>query len=93
MQVQLAIQEIKRQQSIIDNANAKIRELTESLAKGTSEDFDWITVKEGARILKCSMPLIYQKINEGKLSVKHINSRKYVKLSELKSIDDKYVRA
>ena len=53
------------------------------------DDWDWVSVRKGAELLYVSPQILYKKINEGKLEVRHIGNKKLIRLSQLKKIDDK----
>lgn len=52
--------------------------------------YDWISVKKAAKIADISAPFVYRLIDTGKLDARHIGGRKFVRLSELEKLDDKY---
>lgn len=89
MPVEEIIKEIKRQDKIIDDAQATKKELYQQLDRAGDEEYDWISVQRAARILDVSVGTIYNKINTGKLQIRHIESAVRVKRSEVMAIDDK----
>lgn len=89
MPVEEIIKEIKKQDAIIDGAQAIKKGLYQKLLDAGTEEFDLITVKEAARILDVSLATIYSKINNGQLRTRHICSSVRVYKSEILKIDDK----
>ena len=79
------IKEIKRQDKIIDEAQQKKKELYAEL---DNADCEWISVQTASRLLGVSTGTIYNKINDGSLTVKQILSAKRVKKSEVLAIND-----
>lgn len=90
MPVEEILHEIERENQKIAESNARIRKLSAEMMSNENLGYDWISVKKAAEMLGVSMCVIYNKINTGKLNVKHIESKKFVLLSEIKAIDDKY---
>lgn len=83
--------------SEIEKNNMEIRKLqkindvlTEGLKQRKNEDWDWVSVKVAANFLDVSSGMIYARINGGKLEVKRIGSKTFVRMSEIKAINDKY---
>lgn len=88
MEVAEILECIAKEQEKISLAQSNTNTYLALLATKTKEDWDWVPVKQGAAHLGVSMPVIYAKINSGELSVRHINSKKLVRLSELERIND-----
>lgn len=88
MPVEEIIKEIKRQDRIIDEAQAVKRGLYEQLANADADGYDWITVQTAAKILGVSVGTVYSKINSGALEAKRIASSLRVRKSEVVEIDD-----
>lgn len=82
------LREIKTQQSIIKTASKKLESLLYDLDHVPMENWDWITVKQGSELLRCSTSVIYRKIDTGDLSVKYIGSKKLIKKSEVEAMND-----
>lgn len=90
MPVEEIIKDMKKQDKIIIDALKEKQKLYEQLASAGNEDYDWISVKQAARILDISEGVIYYKINNGELQTKRIKSAIRVRKSEILAIDDKY---
>lgn len=90
MPVEEIIKELKRQDKIIGDALNIKRELYERLEKAGTEDYDWISVQAAAQILGVSVGTVYNKINNGKLQTRRIESSVRVRKSQIMQIDDKY---
>lgn len=67
MAVDELIDEIDRNQRIVDEANKRIRELTEKLRQSPFDGYDLVPVKDAAEKIGVSVCWIYQQINAGKL--------------------------
>lgn len=89
MPVEEIKKQIEEQTEIIANATRRISELSEKMALSEAEEYDWICVKSAAELIGVSVPVIYQKINSNKLTCRHINSKKFVKRSEVIKLDDR----
>ena len=90
MNAEAIIAEIKK----IDRDEQMLRErrmqLVSSLMQADGDDWDWITVRTASSKSGRSVTFLYDRIKEGRLSVKHHGSLKLVRESEIKSMDDKY---
>lgn len=84
------LSEISKKNKIIAETTLCITELTEKLKNMSSEDSDWVSVKEASLILKVCTSTIYNLINAGRLECKHVGAKKFVKKTELLAIDDRY---
>ena len=84
------IEEIRKQEKIINEAQRVKEGLYQKLIESGTEGYDFISVKQAARILDVSLGTIYHKINRGELKTKHIGSSIRVSKSEILQIDDKY---
>lgn len=82
------LQQIKTQQSIIKSASKKIEDLLYDLDHVDAESWDWITVKQGAEMLRVTPNVIYKKIDTGLLSVKYVGAKKLIKKSEIEAVND-----
>ena len=86
--------EILNEINKLTRAEEKIRsrknELIESLRHVGEEGWDWIPVKDAAKLLTMSDSYVYQRINKGNLSNKYIGSDVRVRRSEIMEINDKY---
>lgn len=90
MPIEELINEYEKQEKIILSALKNQKEILAQIESSKDEEYDWISVKSAAQKLEISLPVLYNKINKGELSVKYIESKKYVKKSELFKINDKY---
>ena len=90
MTVEEIVDEIRKQEKIINEAQKAKELLYQKLLDVGSEEFDYISVKEAARIVNVSVAFIYNKINIGKLTPKYFGSLIRVRKSEVLAIDDKY---
>ena len=86
------IEQMEKQEEIILQATKEKKKLIEQLKNADSESYDWVSVAEGAKIIKVSLASVYRFINIGKLKkIKHIGSKIFLSKSELMAIDDKYI--
>ena len=88
---ELILEDIRDCQNTIDCENKKISVYLQELKSMTDEEWDWVSVKRGAEILDISIQILYRKINAGLIPTRHIGSKTYIQVSELKKIDDKMV--
>lgn len=68
----------------------KRKEVLDALEGLDRQGWDWVTVREAAAFLKVSQPTVYGLIDRKRLEVRHIGGKKFLRMSELKRIDDKY---
>lgn len=85
MPLEEIIRELKKQDKIIDEAQQAKRNLYAQL---DNADCEWISVQTASKLLGVSVGTIYNKINDGSLTVKNILSAKRVKKSEVLAIND-----
>ena len=90
MPIEEILKEIEAENQKIADSTKKIKELSTKIMSNQTLGVEWVTVKKASEFLDVSVAVIYNKINAGKLKCKHIASKKYVLLEELKNIDDKY---
>lgn len=90
MPVEEIIRKIDEQRTVILKALNEQNELVGMLRSADAEEYDWISVRKASDILGVSANVIYNKINSGALTVKHIESKKFVRKSEILEIDDRY---
>lgn len=83
------LKDIRDSQNVIDCENKKISHFLQELKSLSEDEWDWVSVKKGAEILDISIQILYRKINAGLLTTRHIGSKTYIQVSELKKIDDK----
>ena len=83
------IAEIKAQEVIINNAQKVKADLIDRLQNADAENYDWVSVKKASEILDVSLGMIYKKIEAGKLEVKLIGSKKFVKKSAIMELNEK----
>ena len=69
MPVEDIIAEIRREEKIINEAQKRKEVLYDKLLKSSDDDFDFVSVKEAARLLDVSLGTIYNQINSGKIRV------------------------
>ena len=83
MPVEDIIAEIRREEKIINEAQKRKEVLYDKLLKSSDDDFDFVSVKEAARLLDVSLGTIYNQINSGKIRVEKIGSVMRIRKSEL----------
>lgn len=90
MPIEEMLKEIEAENQKIAESTRKIKELSEKIMSNKSLGVEWVTVKKASQFLDVSLAFVYGKINRGDLQCKHLGSKKYVLLEELKKLDDKY---
>lgn len=88
MSLEDIVREIRRQEKIINSAQAEKDRLYDKLLMSGDEDFDLISVKEASRLLGVSYGTVYNKVNSGELAHRRIGSAIRVFRSEVVKIDD-----
>jgi len=92
MVVEQIIEKMEEHENIIFRAMKEMQKLLEELKNADAEKYDWVSVAEGARILKVSLATVYRFINIGKIQkIKHIGAKIFLSKNELMAIDDKYI--
>ena len=84
---------------IIANINIKLAEISKSVLEVSQlekqlmnmpqEDWDWVSVKRASAIADLSSATIYSKINSHLLECRRVNSKIFVRLSQLEKINDR----
>lgn len=90
MPIEEILKEIETENQKIAESTKKIKELSSKILSNQSLGVNWITVKKASQLLDVSLAFVYRKINQGDLQCKHLGSKKYVLLEQLKKLDDKY---
>lgn len=90
MPIEEMLKEIEAENQKIAESTRKIKELSTKIMSNQSLGVEWVTVKKASEFLDVSLAVIYNKINAGQLKCKHIASKKYVLLEQIKKLDDKY---
>lgn len=92
MVVEQIIEKMEEQEKIILQAIRENRKLLDDLKNTDSENYDWVSVAEGAKLIKVSLATVYRFVNTGKIQkIKHIGAKIFVSKSELMAIDDRYI--
>lgn len=71
---------------LVDN-----RKLARELKELPKQDWDWISVSNASKLFDMCPAKIYERVNSGKISSKHIGSKIYVSKSEIMAINDEVV--
>ena len=84
---------------IIANIDYKLAEITKSVLEVSQlekqlvnlpkEDWDWVSVKRASAISELSDATIYARINSHRLECRRVNSKIFVRLSQLEKINDR----
>lgn len=84
---------------IIANIDNKLAEITKSVMEVSQlerqlinlpkEDWDWVSVKRASEIADLSFTTLYAKINSHQLECRRVNSKRFVRLSQLEKINDR----
>lgn len=90
MSIEMIVDKINSQRLIIEKAQKQTDQLVASLLDLTDEEKDWVTVQLAAKIVGVSENIIYDKINNGTLTVRFVSKRRFVKRFELLKSNDKY---
>lgn len=88
--IELLLDELDRQNKAIKDATVERERTIRSLRDALLSDNDWISVRRAAERVDISQSKIYERINDGRLSVRHIGAKKFVRRSEVDAIDDRY---
>ena len=84
------VKEIKSKVTELDKTSSEVKTLLKQLSDVDKDAWDWVSVKKAADTIGVSVNCIYNRVNNGTLSVRHIDSKTLVLMSEVKAIDDKY---
>lgn len=76
-------EKIEKLNQKIKESTQKIKELNKQLKLYGTEDYDWISVREGAKLIDVTIQAIYKMIKDNKLKKKEFGSRIFIKKSEL----------
>lgn len=89
MPVEEIVEEIRRQERIINEAQRVKDGLYDSLLAAGSGGFELISVKEAARLLGVSVGTVYNKINSGELRARHVSSAIRLLRTDVMAVDDR----
>lgn len=89
MPIEEIVEKIEVQKQVIQNALNETDRLVQELSNSHYQEYDWVSVKKASKLLDISVNVIYNKIKDGKLEIKTIGTKKYVKRSEIVKINDK----
>ena len=88
MTPEILINEIKTQTQEVRKKLYEIDDLIKKLESSKNEDWDWVSVRSAAESIGVCQATLYARINSGKLDCKYIGSKKLIKLSQVKEIND-----
>lgn len=85
------IHQIDKNNDTISSLLLDNRALAKELKELPKQEWDWISVSQASKILDISPAKIYSRVNSGKLTTRHIDSKVYVNKTEILAINDKVV--
>lgn len=83
------ITDIESKLTMVSYFKDDISNLVDELKNAPKEAWDWVSVKKASEIIDVSVATVYARVNAGRLTARHIESKTFVKLSEVMAIDDK----
>ena len=89
MNAEIIIAHIDNKLAEISKSVLEVSQLERQLVNLPKEDWDWVSVKRASEIAELSFTTIYAKINSHLLDCRRVNSKIFVRLSQLEKIDDR----
>ena len=88
MEAEVLISNIRKKLSEIDTNRTQVEQMLNELSHLPAEEWDWISVAHASKETGISVSTLYNKINNGSLECKKIESKRLVRMSDIMAIND-----